>query len=69
MEDSEKPDTILFAEFKTNCDAYELFISSELRELDDSRLHDIPKLLEQRKTEGEAFLEKKELSELMDWKL
>lgn len=69
MKDSQKPNTILFAEFEANRDAYESLIPSELRELDDIRLREIPKRLEQRKAEGEAFLEKTELSELMDWKL
>ena len=69
MKDSQKPETILFAEFEANRDAYESFIPPELRELDDFRLHGIPKLLEERKKEGEAFLEKTELANLMDWKL
>lgn len=69
MKDSQKPETVVFAEFEANRDAYESFIPSELRGLDDIRLNQIPELLEQRKTEGEAFLEKAELSNLMDWKL
>lgn len=69
MKDSQKPETILFAEFEAYRDVYESFIPSELRELDDIRLDKIPRLLQQRKTEGDAFLERTELSHLMDWKL
>lgn len=69
MKDPQKPEKILFAEFEANRDAYESLIPSELGILEDIRLHEIPKRLEQRKTDGEAFLEKTELSDLMDWKL
>lgn len=69
MKDSLKPENISFVEFETNRDAYESLVPSKLHALEDLRLHQIPELLEQRKTQGEAFLERNELSNLMEWKL
>lgn len=69
MKASLKPETISFTEFETNRDAYESFVSAKLNDLEDIRLHQIPELLKKRKENGEAFLEKTEVSELMEWKL
>lgn len=69
MKPSLKPETISYVEFEANRDAYESSIPAKLHALEDIRLHQIPDLLEQRKKDGDVYLEKTDISILVEWKL
>lgn len=69
MKSSLKPSAIQFDAFKANLDTYQSLIPNTLDELEDFRFHEIPELLGSRQADGEAFLEKAEVSKLIEWKL
>ncbi|KAL9625302.1 MAG: hypothetical protein Q9204_007810 [Flavoplaca sp. TL-2023a] len=66
------PDTISHDDFKTYRTCYDLDrkrLPDELEGLSELRYTDVPKVVAQRKKDGEAFLEKTEVQSLVEWKL
>jgi hypothetical protein len=69
MKPSLKPEVITYAEFEANRDAYESSVPAKLHALEDIRLRHIPELLEQRNKHGDVYLERTDVSALVEWKL
>jgi hypothetical protein len=69
MNPSLKPETISYADFEQKRNMYESTIPGKLHALENIRLHQIPEVLQQRREDGEAYLEKTDVSVLVEWKL
>lgn len=48
---------------------YEHYLPARLEGLEQLRLDEVPEVLEMRRKEGDAFLEKTEVTALVEWKL
>ena len=48
---------------------YSSVVPKDLQDLDHARLHTIPEILKSRKDTGDAYLEKSEVVQLVEWKL
>ena len=69
MESTDSADHVIYSHLKTRLLSYDSHIPPDIRRLDSLRLNDTPEALAQRKKNGEAFLEKEEVTSLVQWKL
>ncbi|KAL9129558.1 MAG: hypothetical protein Q9217_002014 [Psora testacea] len=69
MEFTEGPNKISLEGLKELASRYERIVPKALQRLEEVRLEEIPKALAQRKKDGDAFLEKSEVTALVEWKL
>lgn len=69
MDSSHNADNITYHSIHWTSKRYEEFVPSQISGLDGLRLRDIPEVLNQRKIDGEVFLEKTEVVSLVEWKL
>ena len=69
MESTDSADHITYSDLQTRLLSYNSHVPPDIRRLDALRLNDTPEALAQRKKNGEAFLEKEEVTSLVQWKL
>ena len=69
MESSLQASSITYADFKYHLDKYPGHVPTKLQSLENLRLQEVPETLEQRRKAGDAFLEKPEVTGLVEWKL
>ena len=69
MKTSENLTTISYADLKSKYGAYSSIVPPTLYVLDTLRYEEIPDVLTQRQKDGNAFLEKTEVTSLVEWKL
>lgn len=69
MEASLQPDKIKLEDFSSYLKTYNSVVPSKIQGLQELRLRQIPEVLEQRRKDEDAFLEKTELTSLVEWKL
>lgn len=69
MKASENANTISFETFQFYVSAYESKIPPKIQGLENLRLKELPETVSQRKKDGDAFLEKTEVTALLEWKL
>jgi len=69
MDSSHNADNITYHSIHWTSKRYEEVVPSKISGLDGLRLRDIPEVLNQRKIDGEVFLEKTEVVSLVEWKL
>lgn len=62
-------DRISKCDFEQTLAQYPETVPSKLADLEEQRLSNIPSTLKERKTKGKAYLTKKEVATLVDWKL
>ena len=69
MESSDGPAKITLRRLQVLSSRYDQIISSSLQDLDKTRAKRIPEALAQRRRDGCAYLDKIEVTALLDWKL
>lgn len=69
MKPSESPANIKYEEVQELVSCYQFHVPPKLQALEDIRLNEVPETLAQRKKDGAAFLEKTEVTALVEWKL
>ena len=69
MDLSRNANNITYDSIQSTSQRYEYHVPSKITALDRLRLRDIPEVLEQRKADGHAFLEKTKVVSLVEWKL
>lgn len=69
MKPSLLPDNISYVDYKVYLGMYEVYIPAKLEGLEKLRLEEVPGALEIRRKDGDAFLEKTEVTALVEWKL
>ena len=69
MESTDGAAHVTYSTLKTHLLSYESHVPPNIQGLESLRLNDTPEALAQRKKNGEAFLEKKEVTSLVEWKL
>ena len=69
MKSSQSADKISYDGIQTKLHQYESHVPAKISGLEKLRLEDVPETLNQRKGEGEPFLEKTEVTALVEWKL
>ncbi|KAL8943480.1 MAG: hypothetical protein Q9211_000977, partial [Gyalolechia sp. 1 TL-2023] len=62
------PSKISYSDFTESIEDYPRHVSDKIQLLEPLRYQNIPEAIAQRKTAGEAFLEKPELQSLVGWK-
>ncbi len=69
MKSSHSAHNISYDDVQTKLHRYESLVPAKILGLEKSRFEDVPEVVNQRKSEGEAFLEKTEVTALVEWKL
>lgn len=69
MKTSLGPDKISYDEYKGHLGMYDHYLPAKIQALDHLRLEEVPEVLEMRRKDGDAFLEKTEVTALVEWKL
>ncbi|KAK5139375.1 hypothetical protein LTR04_003630 [Oleoguttula sp. CCFEE 6159] len=69
MKPSQAADQISLDGLKAQLELYDGYIPEKLQSLEEKRLKTIPAALERRRQDGDAFLEKQEVQDLVEWKL
>lgn len=69
MKPSLSPDMISYDDYKGHLGMYEHYLPAKIEGLDQLRLDEVPEVLETRRKDGDAFLEKTEVTALVEWKL
>lgn len=69
MKSPPTPENISHEKFKTQLMMYGTHVPPKLLELDKLRFEEVPELLEARRKDDDAFLEKSEVTALVEWKL
>ncbi|KAK3175298.1 hypothetical protein OEA41_002545 [Lepraria neglecta] len=69
MKDTDSPTKITLKSLQTHLQSYESHVPEKIQGLESLRLNEIPEILAQRKKDGDAFLEKTEVTSLVEWKL
>lgn len=69
MKPSLNPDNISYADYKGYWGMYEVYLPAKIEGLEKLRLEEVPEVLEMRRKDGDAFLEKTEVTALVEWKL
>jgi len=62
-------ENINYADFRLQLRFYEDNVPKSLQSLEELRLREIPESLAQRRKDGNAFLDKTEVTALVEWKL
>lgn len=60
---------ISHATFQAKLALYQYHVPDKISGLEDLRLNEVPEVLAQRRKDGNAFLEKTEVTSLVEWKL
>ena len=60
---------VTYSDLKTYLLSYESHVSPDVQGLELFRLNETPEALAQRKKNGKSFLEKEEVTNLVQWKL
>ncbi|KAG8532829.1 uncharacterized protein KY384_002707 [Bacidia gigantensis] len=63
------PERVTYDQLIAKVNNYERIVPSNLQELDNFRVKELPGILHQRQSSGGAFLEKEEATKLLNWKL
>lgn len=61
--------SLSYSDFKYHLGNYPDYVPKKIQGLEELRLHEVPEILNQRRKEGNAFLEKTEVTGLVEWKL
>ncbi|MCJ1463264.1 hypothetical protein MMC07_001870 [Pseudocyphellaria aurata] len=69
MQTNLKHDRISHDDFKEWLGMYEDYVPKDMEGLEQLRLEEVPDVLEMRRNDGDAFLEKTEVTALVEWKL
>ena len=69
MKVSDSPSQINYSTFQLHLHSYEAHVPEKIHGLEEIRLKEIPETLDQRKKDSDAFLEKTEVTALVEWKL
>lgn len=69
MKASAGPSQISYSTLKTHLHSYEAHVPEKIHGLEEIRLREVPETLDQRKKDSNAFLEKTEVTALVEWKL
>lgn len=69
MEPTDSAEVITYSDLEKSLLSYISHVPPDIQRLDSLRLNDTPETLAQRKKNGEAFLEKEEVTNLVQWKL
>ena len=69
MKTTLSPDKISYDDYKGYLGMYEHYLPAKIEGLDHLRLEDVPEILDMRRKDGDAFLEKTEVAALVEWKL
>ena len=69
MKSSLNADNISYDDIQNIVHRYESHVPPKISALEKLRVEEVPEILELRKREGEAFLEKTEVTALVEWKL
>ena len=69
MKSALSADKVSYEDFKRNLGLYERHVPANIQGLEELRLREIPELLEQRRKDGNAQLEKTDVTGLVEWKL
>ena len=69
MELSLVPSNLPFSDFMAHLSSYPEQVPKEIQGLEELRLHEVPKILAKRREDGDVFLEKTEVTGLVEWKL
>ena len=69
MEPKLYAENISYAEFQERLRSYEDHVPEKIQGLEELRLRQVPEVLSQRREDGNAFLEKTEVTGLVEWKL
>ena len=69
MESTDGAAHVTYSDLQTHLLSYNSHVPPDIRRLELLRLKDTPEALAQRKKNGEAFLEKEEVTSLVQWKL
>ena len=60
---------ISYAEFNAHLAAYPDYMPEKIQGLEELRMREVPEILAQRAKQGETYLEKTEVTGLVEWKL
>lgn len=69
MKTNLRSDKINYDDFKGYLGMYEHYVPAKIEGLEQLRLEEVPEVLEMRRNDGGAFLEKTEVTALVEWKL
>lgn len=69
MKPEDSASQISYPDFKAHIDAYPDYVPGKIQELTEIRLREVPEILAQRVKNGEGYLEKTEVTGLVEWKL
>jgi len=69
MKPSLRAESINHIDFRFQLRFYEDLVPKSLKDLEELRLRGIPEVLAQRRKDGNAFLERNEVTALVEWKL
>ncbi|KAL2044766.1 hypothetical protein N7G274_002541 [Stereocaulon virgatum] len=69
MKNLDSPTKITLPTLQSHLLSYESHVPDKIQKLESLRVNDIPETLAQRKKVGNAFLEKNEVTSLVEWKL
>ena len=69
MEPTDSADVITYSDLNKHLLSYESHVPPNLQDLESFRLKEIPVTLMRRSLDGGAFLEKEEVTKLVEWKL
>lgn len=69
MKATDSPSQISLDRLHTLLTSYDSYVPDKIRGLEELRLRTIPETLTQRKKDGELYLEKTEVTSLVEWKL
>lgn len=69
MKAADRPADITLDTLHGHLLSYDSYIPDKIQGLEELRLSIIPKTLAQRRKDGEPFLEKSEVTSLVEWKL
>ncbi len=69
MKPEDTASQISYSKLKTHLDAYPDYVPEKIQALTEMRLREVPETLAQRAQTGAAYLEKTEVTALVEWKL
>lgn len=69
MKSTDSPSEVTSKTLQSHLLLYDSHVPGKIQGLEEIRLKQVPETLDQRKRDGEAFLEKAEVTALVEWKL